>query len=97
MAPAVTTEQRVDVGDGHVVVLRTPDGESQPVGCDIEHLTPDGRGCVGWIAFDVPYHDWVSAEGKWQVESWEPLTLSPSLLCGCGDHGFVRNGTWVRA
>lgn len=32
----------------------------------------------------------------WQIESWEPLTLSPSLLCHCGDHGFIRGGRWVQ-
>jgi hypothetical protein len=34
----------------------------------------------------------------WTVESWEPLTLSPSILrneCGC--HGYIREGKWVRA
>lgn len=35
---------------------------------------------------------------RWQVESWEPLTLSPSLLCRtCGLHGFIRAGRWVPA
>jgi hypothetical protein len=34
----------------------------------------------------------------WQVESWEPLTLSPSLLCRtCGRHGFIKQGRWVPA
>ena len=33
----------------------------------------------------------------WTVDSWEPLTLSPSLLCHCGDHGYIRNGQWVPA
>lgn len=33
----------------------------------------------------------------WTVESWEPLTLSASLLCHCGDHGFIRDGRWVSA
>ena len=28
---------------------------------------------------------------------WEPLTISPSVLCQCGDHGFIRNGKWVVA
>jgi hypothetical protein len=39
-------------------------------------------------------------DGKnfWTVVSWEPLTLSPSVLCRkCGDHGFIRDGRWVRA
>jgi Family of unknown function (DUF6527) len=39
---------------------------------------------------------------RWQVESWEPLTISPSVLCsldkgGCGAHGFIREGKWVPA
>ena len=35
----------------------------------------------------------------WDVEAWEPLTLSPSLLshCPCSDHGYIRGGKWVRA
>lgn len=33
----------------------------------------------------------------WQVQSWEPLTISPSVLCSCGDHGFIREGRWVPA
>ena len=31
----------------------------------------------------------------WQVLSWEPLTLQPSLLCHCGDHGLIQDGRWV--
>lgn len=35
---------------------------------------------------------------RWTVESTEPLTLSPSLLCrGCGNHGWIREGRWVPA
>lgn len=34
---------------------------------------------------------------SWTVESWDPLTVSPSLLCHCGDHGFIREGKWVVA
>lgn len=93
----MTTERRLDIGHDHVLTLVTPDGASEPSGADVAHLTPDGRPCAGWIALDVPANDWLSADRKWQVESWDPLTLSPSLLCGCGDHGFVRNGTWVPA
>jgi hypothetical protein len=33
----------------------------------------------------------------WQVLSWEPLTLDPSIRCHCGDHGWVREGRWVQA
>lgn len=34
----------------------------------------------------------------WTLESKDPITLSPSFLCGgCGHHGFIRNGKWVGA
>lgn len=78
----------------------------------VEHRKPDGTLCMGCIHFDtpevravdeasrrhceklgIPYHDYP----RWQVPSWEPLTVSPSLLCSCGDHGFIRNGRWERA
>ena len=39
----------------------------------------------------------VGPEG-WTVVSKEPLTVSPSILCGeCGLHGFWREGKWVGA
>jgi hypothetical protein len=35
----------------------------------------------------------------WTVQSWEPLTLTPSIRrrteCGC--HGFITDGKWVPA
>lgn len=34
----------------------------------------------------------------WTVVSWEPLTLTPSILmqtCGC--HGYITEGKWVSA
>lgn len=46
------------------------------------------------ISFDVPENAHVPAEAKWQLGGLEPLTLSPSLLCPCGRHGFIRNGQW---
>ncbi|MBN9376609.1 MAG: hypothetical protein J0I40_14730 [Cellulomonas sp.] len=34
----------------------------------------------------------------WRVESTDPLTVSPSILCGsCGTHGFWRDGRWISA
>ena len=30
------------------------------------------------------------------IESLDPLTVSPSILCpDCGLHGFIRSGVWV--
>lgn len=59
---------------------------------------PDRLTCAGSISFDLPITHEAGFSGPfWQVESWEPLTLSPSLLCHCGDHGFIREGKWVLA
>lgn len=34
----------------------------------------------------------------WRVEAADPLTVSPSILCGsCNVHGFWRQGQWVPA
>ena len=64
------------------------------------HLNSAGSTCYGYVPFDTPEAKEVSTEQapKWQVESWEPLTLSPSLLCTiCGSHGFIKQGKWVAA
>jgi hypothetical protein len=78
--------------------------DAPKAGCHVAHvLRPDDgqawcreRGyCMGAIMFEgqLPPGD----GSYWQVQSWEPLTVSPSLLCHCGDHGFIREGRWVRA
>lgn len=93
----------IDLGDDHVLTLGRypesviPAGEDWH-GADVEHLTPDGRPCMGHIPLDVPamWELWPDVP-RWTVESWDPITLSPSLLCSCGDHGFVRESRWVRA
>jgi hypothetical protein len=89
-----------------------------PIGAIVVHTresAPHGY-CVGAITFDVPWlHEGFRTRGSqsaalWQVQSFDPLTVSPSLLCKapvydenkqqigeCGDHGFIQNGRWVRA
>lgn len=53
---------------------------------------PHGEGGVT-IKGEMPGNE----EG-WTVESWEPLTLSPSIhRTECGCHGFIREGKWVTA
>ena len=71
-----------------------------PVGYITDHPQPDGSPCAGGTGlFDLPgVRDLFPGRAVWTVESWEPLTLSPSLLCSaCGHHGFVRQGQWVPA
>lgn len=69
-------------------------------------IFPDG--CRGGITFDGSvarkHNEAAAARGghqapTWTVESWDPLTLSPSILDhGRGDcpghHGYIRNGAW---
>jgi hypothetical protein len=78
--------------------------DTDRAGCFVAHiLRPDDSEawcreigyCLGSIVFDGQ----MPADGHaaWQVQSWEPLTVAPSLACHCGDHGFIQNGRWVRA
>lgn len=36
---------------------------------------------------------------RWNIEGQpdEHLTISPSVLCSCGDHGFIKDGKWIVA
>lgn len=50
------------------------------------------------VLFDLPWNNTPEHSGrpKWKVMQWEPLTLTPSILCRqCGLHGWIRDGEWV--
>lgn len=49
------------------------------------------------ITFDTPIARRTTDGPFWSVESWEPLTVSPSVLCNCGDHGYIRGARWIPA
>ena len=77
---------------------------TQPiVGASIRHSCRTETGLhEGAIHFKTELT--VAADGfkddaMWDVECWEPLTISPSLLvsCPCNDHGHIKKGKWVRA
>jgi hypothetical protein len=88
-----------DIGHGHRIQVTHVQSDGVRHFVD-EHQRPDGQGdCAGSGRILNPGQA-RPADGKsyWVVESEEPLTLSPSLLCtACGDHGFVRDGAWVPA
>lgn len=90
----------LDIGDGHQIKFATYKDDPH-AGMNDRHVRPDGTECVGFITFEGSAWAKEFEGGKiavWQVQSWEPLTISPSLLCRvCGDHGFIRGGKWVRA
>jgi hypothetical protein len=88
-----------DIGYGVQIAYRSW-GDHDKGGLVDEHDRPDGKGrCYGGVQFDLPgMRDDFSEDQIWQVESWEPLTISPSLLCRiCGHHGWIREGRWVPA
>jgi hypothetical protein len=100
----------LDLGHGHTLRFFgwAPDRDLNPqyagipdephAGAIIDHPRPDGAPCSGALTFDTPTMRRIRPGGDlWQVESWEPLTISPSVQCSCGDHGFVRDGRWVPA
>jgi hypothetical protein len=97
------TEGRTDIGGGHSIRFVEYNGDPK-AGLHDYHQRPDGKGeCQGFITFEGSawaneFKTHPTPPPTWKVESWEPLTLSPSLLCrSCGDHGFIRNGKWVKA
>lgn len=67
------------------------------------HDDPEDAYAGGGITFEIPGHAVFGAGGthrgpRWTVESWDPLTLSPSIqMHPCGCHGFIREGRWVPA
>jgi hypothetical protein len=66
-------------------------------GMSFEHRRPDsGDSCGGFLTFDSKVARVVFPDhARWKVESWQPLTLSPSVLCRtCGRHGYVIAGRW---
>ena len=73
----------------------------KPNGGIVRHKRKDGATCEYSIVFDGEWaREHMPNRTRWTVESWEPLTLSPSLRClaeGCGDHGFIKQGKWVPA
>lgn len=75
--------------------------EQPVIGAIIRHLCKTESGIhEGGIQFKTELTDAIPKFGAtWTVESWEPLTISPSLLshCPCNDHGFIKQGKWVRA
>jgi hypothetical protein len=103
------TSQAIDLGSDHSITIAVWDPDLKlnpmaekyradlPLKCTglVTHKTPDGKNCDGAITFDSPIAREVFDGPFWTVESWDPLTLSPSLLCHCGDHGFIKHGKWV--
>lgn len=93
-------EWDLDLGDDHKLIWQL-DKDGLRTGAIIEHLSggqdhkPKGSYCAGGISW-VP--GW-RLQNPWTLDGAadEHLTVSPSVLCSCGDHGFIRDGKWVKA
>ncbi len=88
----------IDIGEGHAIAYAEWQGET--AGITDWHKKADGTWCSGWVAFRGSKWERGFTQGitAWDVLQRDPLTLSPSLLCRtCGDHGFIREGKWVKA
>lgn len=88
------------IGEGQAIRRITVHEGEDWIGVFEFHLNDKDEWCGGSVLFDVPAlpEDTRSGRDVWQVESWEPLTISPSLLCTtCGNHGYIREGQWIPA
>lgn len=100
----MTAQANLDLGRDHEMQWFVPyAGGDERIGVLVWHpCRQDDTRCLemgvcgGAVFFDL------AANGdknrpKWRVHSLDPLTLTPSLLCHCGDHGYIREGRWVPA
>lgn len=83
----------LDIGHDVRIMFTVRVIDGRRVGLVESHPSPEGYGCGGALTFDVPEADGLAGP-RWTVESWEPLTISPSVRCSCGWHGFIREGRW---
>lgn len=89
-------ERAHDIGHGSSITF--VEYEGQIVGINEAHKNKDGQVCLGFVLFADTPASVTSGAPQWHVESANPLTLSPSILCrSCGNHGFIREGKWVPA
>ena len=99
----------LELGHG-VSVVFTAWGPHDPAGLMEFHLCAGGNcrapgggpgQCGGGILFDLQgVREAFPNRDLWTLESLEPLTVSPSLQCGCpgcAHHGWIRQGRWEPA
>lgn len=96
----------LDLGDEHYLQWTGhSSGSGERCGTIIYHPwpqpKPDPENWTPWCAGSVWFKD--PGIGRsvslWALhgEADEHLTLSPSILCGCGDHGYIVDGRWRKA
>lgn len=91
-----------DLGSGHTAEFFVTSGDADTVhGITIWHpLHPECTlpacrdiGRCGGTVFFAPHAP--PGRPQWEVVTLDPLTLTPSVLAHCGDHGWITDGRWV--
>jgi hypothetical protein len=94
----------LDLGSGFSLSWTSwrPDRALNPQYADLPDVEKFGalltcrHGIEGSIMFDhgEAYAHLFPNRPRWQVLSWEPLTLTPSIATGCC-HGYITEDKWV--
>lgn len=84
----------IDLGHGvYALPYAQHGGDGEDAGVNVGHFHENGDWCEG----GVPFVSW-AGRPAWDVESWDPLTISPSVHnVACGLHGWIRQGRWEPA
>jgi hypothetical protein len=98
------THWRPKEAPGTILPEYANEPDQDKIGAIIYHKCKDGKTmpdgsrewCSSGIWFDCPIVlKFFPGKTPWKVEQWEPLTVSPSILClSCGDHGHIKSGKW---
>lgn len=77
---------------------RVVDKHGNWIGIHEWHMCKHGMS-AGGVNFDTPEarkaYEHRPNGPFWEVRSWEPLTIFPSVNClTCGHHGWIENGRW---
>lgn len=94
--PEFTRGEWEDIGDGNRIRRVYCDGKLDAL--DWQH------GCASPCDDFIPLNNTSrfnqARKNSWEIQSENPLTISPSLLCTdprCNRHGFIREGRWIPA
>jgi hypothetical protein len=107
-ATLASMSEPVDIGHGFSYRTFTERGATEstgliisgPAGPNCHHKgvsagADDEEQCAGGCHFSNSGIAQREGRPMWTVEQREPLTISPSIRCACGDqHGFLRNGRY---
>jgi hypothetical protein len=92
----------IDIGHGVAIKFTCYNPEDypdapNPSGCLIRHpnAKDPSQDCYGGVVWWRPESEY--GRTVWTLNSLEPLDISPSVLCSCGSHGFIKAGRWMPA